>query len=313
MTLAVHAFLVALERIAGERTETGSATAATRRSFPASPSPPSPPSTCSPRASSVSSSRSASSFFYLAITRQLRLLPKFHLIPSTLVFLAIAAPWHILAALRNPPIALPAGLGLPAHARLGLVLSLQRAHRPLPLPPHPPRLRPGAHPALLAARRHLDLPLGCFLPGAIALHIRELRGAPRPYSPQTSGRPPLPSCSGAGLVLGFFTLSARQEYYSLPALPALALMAGGLLAGADRDHGPASRSGPPQRALAGTTGCWSPRLPGAAVALFFAITAPHTDPHTDIATLLAQGGAYNLSLGHLFDLTGAPWDSSAAR
>ena len=36
------------------------------------------------------------------------------------------------------------------------------------------------------------------------------------------------------LVLGFFTLSARQEYYSLPALPALALMAGGLLARADR-------------------------------------------------------------------------------
>jgi 4-amino-4-deoxy-L-arabinose transferase-like glycosyltransferase len=46
-------------------------------------------------------------FLYLAFTRQLRLLPKFHLIPSTLVFLAIAAPWHILAALRNPPIALP--------------------------------------------------------------------------------------------------------------------------------------------------------------------------------------------------------------
>ena len=43
----------------------------------------------------------------------------------------------------------------------------------------------------------------------------------------------------------------------------------------------------------------------AAIALFFAITAPHTDPHTDIATLLSQGGAYNLSLGHLFDLTGA--------
>jgi hypothetical protein len=42
----------------------------------------------------------------------------------------------------------------------------------------------------------------------------------------------------------------------------------------------------------------------AAIALFFAITAPHVDPHTDIATLLAQGGEYNLSLGHLFDLTG---------
>ncbi len=53
---------------------------------------------------------------YLALTRQLRLLPKFHLIPSTLVFLAIAAPWHILAALRNPAIAMSNGLGLPARA-----------------------------------------------------------------------------------------------------------------------------------------------------------------------------------------------------
>src|SRR5256885_5610333 len=36
------------------------------------------------------------------------------------------------------------------------------------------------------------------------------------------------------VVLGFFTLSSRQEYYNLPALPALALMAAGLLARADR-------------------------------------------------------------------------------
>ena len=53
---------------------------------------------------------------YLAFTHQLRLLRKLHIIPSTLVFLAIAAPWHILAAIRNPPIPMPAGLGLPAHA-----------------------------------------------------------------------------------------------------------------------------------------------------------------------------------------------------
>ena len=51
---------------------------------------------------------------YLALTRQLRLLPHLHPLASTAVFLAIAAPWHILAALRNPAIALPTGLGLPA-------------------------------------------------------------------------------------------------------------------------------------------------------------------------------------------------------
>ena len=35
------------------------------------------------------------------------------------------------------------------------------------------------------------------------------------------------------LVLLFFTVSSRQEYYSVPALPALALMAGGWLARAE--------------------------------------------------------------------------------
>ena len=40
------------------------------------------------------------------------------------------------------------------------------------------------------------------------------------------------------------------------------------------------------------------------VALFFALTSPRIDPNTDISDLLNQGGAYNLSLDHLFDLTG---------
>src|SRR5438876_9340082 len=41
-------------------------------------------------------------FLYLLITRNLKHILKLRLISSTLVFFAIAAPWHILAALRNP-------------------------------------------------------------------------------------------------------------------------------------------------------------------------------------------------------------------
>src|SRR5260370_12394621 len=40
---------------------------------------------------------------YLLLTGNLRHLLKLRLVSSTLVFLAIAAPWHVLAALRNPP------------------------------------------------------------------------------------------------------------------------------------------------------------------------------------------------------------------
>ncbi len=39
---------------------------------------------------------------YLFLTGKLRFISKLRLVSSTLVFLAIAAPWHILAALRNP-------------------------------------------------------------------------------------------------------------------------------------------------------------------------------------------------------------------
>jgi 4-amino-4-deoxy-L-arabinose transferase-like glycosyltransferase len=281
---------------------------------------------------------------YLALTRQLRLLLKLHLIPSTLVFLLIAAPWHILAALRNPAIALPAGLGLPAHAGWAwfylynehIARFLQRRI------PHDYGQVPVLLFWLLAAL--WLFPWTAFLPAAILRHIRDLRNRARLSIPaadkkevvilseaQNLGRSPgAPSMAQlhrdmggiatprdreaaltlllwAGLVLVFFTFSARQEYYSLPALPALALMAGGLLARADRsgsertaDSDQAARS-----ALLAHRWLLVPLCSLlAAVALFFAITAPHTDPRTDIASLLSQGGDYNLSLSHLFDLTG---------
>src|SRR6266513_45983 len=41
-------------------------------------------------------------FLYLLVTGNLRHILKLRLVSSTLVFLAIAAPWHVLAALRNP-------------------------------------------------------------------------------------------------------------------------------------------------------------------------------------------------------------------
>jgi 4-amino-4-deoxy-L-arabinose transferase-like glycosyltransferase len=238
-------------------------------------------------------------FLYLAITRQLRLLFKFHPIPSALVFLAIAAPWHILAALRNPAIALPAGLGLPAQAGWAwFYLYNEHIARFLSRRvPHDYGQVPISLFWLLAAI--WMFPWTAFLPSAIARHVRNLRARVSASPRQCEAA--LALLLWAALVLGFFTLSARQEYYSLPALPALALMAGGLLASADRNSSdPAARS-----ALAWHRWLLVPLGSlCAAIAFFFAITAPHTDPSTDIATLLAQGGAYNLSLGHLFDLTG---------
>jgi 4-amino-4-deoxy-L-arabinose transferase-like glycosyltransferase len=237
---------------------------------------------------------------YLAVTRQLKLIFKLQLIPSTLLFLLIAAPWHILAALRNPAIALPAGLGLPARGGWAwfylynehIARFLQRRI------PHDYGQVPVWLFWLLAAL--WLFPWTTFLPGAIRQHIRDLRACAVATAREREAA--LTLLLWAGLVLVFFTFSARQEYYSLPAIPAFALMAGGFLARADRDA---------LSAAARSARAWHRWLLGplcslvAAVALFFAITAPHADSHTDISTLLAQGGNYNLSLGHLFDLTGA--------
>ncbi|MDR3744670.1 MAG: glycosyltransferase family 39 protein [Acidobacteriaceae bacterium] len=258
--------------------------------------------------------------FYLALTGQLRLLLKLRLIPSTLVFLLIAAPWHILAALRNPAIALPAGLGLPAHGGWAwFYLYNEHIARFLQKRiPHDYGQVPVWLFWLLAAL--WLFPWTAFLPAAIRRHIRDLRT--RVGVPSHSGAPSMAQLHRdmggsanlrdheaaltlllwAGVVLVFFTFSARQEYYSLPAIPALALMAGGLLARADR-YGLSSSA---RSALVWHRWLLVPLCSIiAAIAIFFAITAPHTDPHTDIATLLSQGGDYNLSLSHLFDLTGA--------
>jgi 4-amino-4-deoxy-L-arabinose transferase-like glycosyltransferase len=237
---------------------------------------------------------------YLALTRQLRLIPRFHLIASTAVFLAIAAPWHILAALRNPAIALPAGLGLPARGGWAWFY-LYNEHIARFLSRRIPHDY-GQTPVWLfwLYLAIWIMPWSTFLPAAISTHIHSLRN--RATETAREHEAALALVLWSLLVLGFFTLSARQEYYSLPAIPALALMAGGLLARADQ---PGNRA-PHQSALRWSLFFLVPITTiTAGVCAYFAITAPHPAPGATLSSLLASNpDLYNLSLGHLFDLTG---------
>jgi 4-amino-4-deoxy-L-arabinose transferase-like glycosyltransferase len=241
---------------------------------------------------------------YLLATRQLRLLLRLHLAASIVVFAAVAAPWHILAALRTPAIPLPTGLGLPAqggwawfylyneHIARFLGKRIPHDYGQVPVPLF----------WLLSAM--WVMPWTAFLFPAIGRHLRDLRQ--RATSAAMRHEAALSLIVWAGVVLVFFTLSSRQEYYNLPALPALALMAAGLLARVDAKERPDS-------ADARTSVLrWSAYflVPFttliALVAGYFAITAPYPKPGADIASLLAANPEfYNLSLGHLFDLTGA--------
>ena len=258
---------------------------------------------------------------YLAVTKQLRLLSRFHILPSTAVFLAITAPWHILAALRNPAIPLPSGLGLPAsggwawfylfneHIARFLGHRIPHDYGQVPIP------------LFWLLTLLWVMPWAIFLPGAIAEHLRDLRRQPdstpdcrnNPFSRSTFSRlhrsreAALSLLLWSLLVLGFFTLSSRQEYYGLPALPALTLMAAGLLARADNRRSSAARTSARHSTLRWSLYLLAPLATAiAAVCGYFALTAPRPAPGADIASLLAENPRYyNLSLGHLFDLTGA--------
>jgi 4-amino-4-deoxy-L-arabinose transferase-like glycosyltransferase len=246
-------------------------------------------------------------FLYLAITKQLHLLLKLHLLASTTVFLLIAAPWHILAALRNPAIALPTNLGLPATGGWAwFYLYNEHIARFLSKRiPHDYGLTP-----VWLFWLYLILwimPWAIFLPTAITNEIRTLRN--RASITIREHEASLSLLLWALLVLGFFTLSNRQEYYSLPTLPALALMIGCVLARAE-----CTSSGILDPATNRSTLNWHlytlvPLTTLVAIICgYFAITAPPAAPGTDIVSLLTMAGsteAYNLSLSHITDLTTA--------
>jgi 4-amino-4-deoxy-L-arabinose transferase-like glycosyltransferase len=268
---------------------------------------------------------------YLAITKQLRLLFKLHLIPSILVFLLIAAPWHILAALRTPAIAMPTGIGLPATSGWAwFYLYNEHIARFLSTRiPHDYGLTP-----IWLFWLYLAIwvmPWTTFLPPAIVHHIRSLRRVQLVSSSRAPGETEASRFNRHGsilatlrsnreasrslllwaaIVLGFFSISNRQEYYSLPAIPALALIAAGLLARADRlATGESSVYEIHQAQKSALNWHLYLLFPLTTVIAFFcawfAVTAPHPAPNTDLSTLLAANPSfYNLSLGHLFDLTG---------
>jgi 4-amino-4-deoxy-L-arabinose transferase-like glycosyltransferase len=244
---------------------------------------------------------------YLAITRRLHLLPRFHLISGTAVFLALAAPWHVLAALRNPAIALPSGLGLPAHGGWAWFY-LYNEHIARFLSRRIPHDY-GQTPVWLfwLYLAIWAMPWTTFLPAAVSTHIRALRDRTAAVSHDPEHESALALILWSLLVLGFFTLSARQEYYSLPAIPALALMAGGILARSERARRELGQNKLSTSILRWSTFFLLPLTTAvAALCAYFAITAPHPAPGATLSTLLATNPElYNLSLGHLFDLTGA--------
>ena len=203
------------------------------------------------------------------------------------LLLAIAAPWHVLATLRNPPyfdFTMHSESGsyhgffwfyfINEHVLRFLNLRYPRDYNTVP--------------RLWFWLFHLLwlFPWSAYLPAAVKLSYGQADRASRTR---------LMALGWAGFILVFFTFSTTQEYYSMPCYPALALLAGS--------------------AMAAGSGWlrWGTRVVGAiatlataAIAAILWMVRGLASPG-DIASALHQNpdtyAVYTLSLGHMADLT----------
>ena len=229
----------------------------------------------------------AAGVVYLLLTRQLFLREtwkKLRPFSGILIILAIAAPWHILATIQNPPYFNFTFRSIPGqyHGFFWFYFMNEQVLRFLNL--RSPRDY-NTVPLLYFWLFNLVwlFPWSVYFPATLKLSYRPIDRA---------GKTRLMALCWAGFILLFFSFSTTQEYYSMPCYPAFALLLGSAIAAG----GNWIRGG--TRVLAVITGCCA----AAAFTLFFLVW--HVPTPGDISMALSHHpSAYTLSLGHMEDLT----------
>ncbi|GEM_PF-6667114 len=207
---------------------------------------------------------------YLAFTNNLHHILRWHPLAGLLVFLIIALPWHILAARRNPDF-------LWAYFVNGHFLRYLGQHVPANEDPVP----------LWIFWLLLLIFIAPWCIFAVKMLYR-LRSAKQNVL--------LLQAIWAAVVMVFFSFSFRQEYYLLPALPSLALLAGGWLAEDEASSSPAGRITAWVLFIAG--------IIAAMASAIFAVTFKPLPVGTDVSAFLQQiSRSHHLFFGHFFDLT----------
>ena len=204
---------------------------------------------------------------------------------GAVILLAIAAPWHVLATLRNPPYFDFTMKSEPGqyHGFFWFYFFNEHVFRFLNM--RWPRDY-NTVPQNLFWLFHLLwlFPWSFYFPA-----VARLRFEPVDRASMTR----LLALCWTGFLLVFFTLSTTQEYYSMPCYPALAL----LLASA-MEQGQSGWLRPGQLAIGAVAG-----LAAGAIA-FILLRVRGLPAPGDISRALTQNpDAYTLSLGHMGDLT----------
>lgn len=225
---------------------------------------------------------------YAVISGDWRRWREFHLVSGILLIIAIAAPWHILAGLRNQRFFWFYFVN--EHFLRFLGQRYPKDYNKLPW-----YLYWSLHIVWL-------FPWSAFLPIAIrrlwldfkAERVSSARLALATFASRTQ----ILCALWAGILLVFFAISTNQEYYTFPAyLPILLLVAGGLAS--------AERSG--QSRWLTTTAAVTTVLSliGAVILVFGLWSSRHLPFVADIGTVLAKPDlqADTLSMGHMLDLT----------
>jgi 4-amino-4-deoxy-L-arabinose transferase-like glycosyltransferase len=226
---------------------------------------------------------------YLLLTRQFferatwqRLRP----VSGTLIALAVAAPWHVLATLANPPYfdLTPRSEPGEYHGFFWFYFLNEHVFRFLNMR-HPRDYNTVPRHLFWLLHALWFFPWSAFLPGLATLS----------YKPaDRAGRMRLLALCFIAFVMVFFTFSTTQEYYSMPIYPFVALLLGSAM-GAPARHW--TRAG--FLLLSGIG------LAAAVVIVWILAQVWHLPTPGDISGALVTQGfeAYTLSLGHMGDLT----------
>ena len=272
---------------------------------------------------------------YLLLTGQWRRWKALKPITGPLLFLAIAAPWHILCGIINHDQGHPVG----NHPTIGNVHGFfyqyfinEHVLRFFNMRyPHDYNKMPFA--AYWLAHLAWLFPWSLFLPAVVVTawktrrtwlqHLRHDAGQTVDFYLDNAMRDDVAThvlrvkfrvrtiwllSLFSAWTLFFFSLSTNQEYYTFPVWPALFILIAGVMADIEENRG--AEGGRPALSTAWLTGGQAVfAVIGviAAATLVWGLWTSRNLPFVpDIGTLLAHRGVgdYTLSMSHLFDLTG---------